>query len=314
MSRVFGLARTYLIGDATAPSGRGPGVFAHVCNDSGGWGKGFVLAINRRWAEPEAAYRSWARSGQEFGLGMVQLVTVEEQLRVANMVAQHGYVSRANPVAIRYGALSRCLSKLWTVYGRLLKICTVLIKGGSGSRGGRNVRAPCDPGSGCPRTWPSGLPRVPSGTGQRPRAGQRWPPRPGPGAGFRLHRAGCGAGRLHTRGVPGSCRGEYRADRQPGRTGRGAAVVMKAASSPGRLSGHGRLLRSGLSSTALPGPGREPSSCTTASGTTSNYGPGCGACWLRCCFDSIWIIRCGGPVRRVPAWRGVVARRRGCWR
>jgi O-acetyl-ADP-ribose deacetylase (regulator of RNase III) len=77
MSRVFGLARTYLIGDATAPSGRGPGVIAHVCNDSGGWGKGFVLAINRRWAEPEAAYRSWARSGQEFGLGMVQLVTVE---------------------------------------------------------------------------------------------------------------------------------------------------------------------------------------------------------------------------------------------
>jgi hypothetical protein len=156
-----------------------PGVIAHVCNDSGGWGKGFVLAINRRWAEPEAAYRSWARSGQEFGLGMVQLVTVEEQLRVANMVAQHGYVSRANPVAIRYGALSRCLSKLWTVYGRLLKICTVLIMGGIGSRGGRNVRAPCDPGSGCPRTWPSGLPRVPSGTGQRPRAGQRWPPRPG---------------------------------------------------------------------------------------------------------------------------------------
>src|SRR5690242_13902921 len=104
MSRVFGFVSTYLIGDATALSGRGPGVIAHVCNDSGGWGKGFVLAINRRWAEPEAAYRSWARSGQEFGLGMVQLVRVDDHLRVANMVAQHGYVSRANPVAIRYDA------------------------------------------------------------------------------------------------------------------------------------------------------------------------------------------------------------------
>ena len=106
------MAITYLSGDATAPAGRRPGVIAHVCNDSGGWGKGFVLAVSRRWPEPEAAYRSWARSGQKFGLGMVQLVRVEDHLSVANMVAQHGYVSRANPVAIRYDALARCLSKL----------------------------------------------------------------------------------------------------------------------------------------------------------------------------------------------------------
>ncbi|MBO0832544.1 MAG: macro domain-containing protein [Actinobacteria bacterium] len=103
---------TYLIGDATAPEGSVPGVIAHVCNDSGGWGKGFVVAISRRWPEPEAAYRRWVRSGQEFGLGMVQLVRVEDDLRVANMVAQHGYVTRANPVAVRYDALAQCLSKL----------------------------------------------------------------------------------------------------------------------------------------------------------------------------------------------------------
>ena len=106
------MAMTYLIGDAAAPHGRGPGVIAHVCNDSGGWGNGFVLAISRRWPEPEAAYRRWARSGQDFGLGMVQLVQVDDRLRVANMVAQHGYVSPANPVAIRYDALAQCLSKL----------------------------------------------------------------------------------------------------------------------------------------------------------------------------------------------------------
>ena len=106
------MAISYLIGDATAPEGRGPSVIAHVCNDAGGWGKGFVLAISRRWPEPEAAYRRWTRSGQEFGLGMVQLVEVEDHLSVANMVAQHGYVSPANPVAIRYDALAQCLSKL----------------------------------------------------------------------------------------------------------------------------------------------------------------------------------------------------------
>jgi hypothetical protein len=43
---------------------------------------------------------------------MVQLVKVEDDLSVANMVAQHGSVSRANPVAIRYDALAQCLSKL----------------------------------------------------------------------------------------------------------------------------------------------------------------------------------------------------------
>lgn len=106
------MAIRYLIGDATAPDRRRPGVIAHVCNDSGGWGKGFVLAISRRWPEPEAAYRRWARGGEQFGLGMLQLVQVADQLSVANMVAQHGYVSRANPVAIRYDALAQCLSKL----------------------------------------------------------------------------------------------------------------------------------------------------------------------------------------------------------
>jgi O-acetyl-ADP-ribose deacetylase (regulator of RNase III) len=103
---------SYRTGDATAPDSQEPGVIAHVCNDSGGWGKGFVLAISRRWPQPEAAYRKWARSGQQFGLGMVQLVQVEDHLAVANMVAQHGYVSQANPVAIRYDALAQCLSKL----------------------------------------------------------------------------------------------------------------------------------------------------------------------------------------------------------
>ncbi len=43
---------------------------------------------------------------------MIQLVKVEDHLCAANMVAQHGYVSRANPVAIRYDALAQCLSKL----------------------------------------------------------------------------------------------------------------------------------------------------------------------------------------------------------
>lgn len=101
-----------MTGDATQVEGPGPHVIAHVCNDSGGWGKGFVLAISRRWRQPEAAYRRWAKSGEGFSLGMVQLVNVADDLLVANMVAQHGYRSASNPVALRYDALDTCLCKL----------------------------------------------------------------------------------------------------------------------------------------------------------------------------------------------------------
>ena len=48
-------------GDATSPQAKGPKIIAHICNDLGGWGKGFVLAISRRWPEPERAYRQWHR-------------------------------------------------------------------------------------------------------------------------------------------------------------------------------------------------------------------------------------------------------------
>lgn len=49
---------TFVRGDATNPQAKGPKVIAHICNDRGAWGKGFVLAISKRWPEPEAAY--WA--------------------------------------------------------------------------------------------------------------------------------------------------------------------------------------------------------------------------------------------------------------
>ncbi len=49
----------YVSGDATRPVGDGCKVIVHICNDRGGWGKGFVLALSKRWKQPEAAYRNW---------------------------------------------------------------------------------------------------------------------------------------------------------------------------------------------------------------------------------------------------------------
>lgn len=103
-----------LKGDATSPQAKGPKLIAHVCNDIGGWGKGFVLAVSRRWPEPERAYRQWhrGRAGNDFGLGATQLVQVRPDIWVANMVGQHGTRTGSDGPPIRYGAVERCLATL----------------------------------------------------------------------------------------------------------------------------------------------------------------------------------------------------------
>ncbi|MFC1403552.1 MULTISPECIES: macro domain-containing protein [Streptacidiphilus] len=104
----------YVRGDATTPLGKGPKVIAHICNDLGGWGKGFVLAVSRRWPEPETAYRRWhrERAGNDFGLGAVQLVQVGPLLWVANMVGQHGIRTGSKGVPVRYEAIDTALGTL----------------------------------------------------------------------------------------------------------------------------------------------------------------------------------------------------------
>ncbi|MFF4454755.1 macro domain-containing protein [Streptomyces goshikiensis] len=103
-----------IAGDATCPQAKGPKIIAHVCNDIGGWGKGFVLAVSKRWPEPEARYREWyrGRSGNDFGLGAVQLVQVKPDVWVANMVGQRGTRTGSSGPPIRYDAVERCLAAL----------------------------------------------------------------------------------------------------------------------------------------------------------------------------------------------------------
>jgi hypothetical protein len=79
----------------------------------GGWGAGFVLAVSRRWAAPEAVYMAEERRT----LGSVQLVEVEDGLYVANLIAQNGFPSREFPCALDYAALSRCLRTLVEIAG-----------------------------------------------------------------------------------------------------------------------------------------------------------------------------------------------------
>ena len=103
----------YIKGDATAPIGSGVKVITHICNDIGGWGKGFVLALSKKWKMPEEAYSQWYKSQEEFTLGAVQFVNVENKLYVANMIGQHGiYKDSKGLPPIRYDAVRQCLKEV----------------------------------------------------------------------------------------------------------------------------------------------------------------------------------------------------------
>jgi O-acetyl-ADP-ribose deacetylase (regulator of RNase III) len=112
----------YVTGDATCPRGDGQKIVAHVVNDQSKWGSGFVLAVSARWPETKELYHDWMSVPVNLSwcqgeglprLGNVQYVQVEEDVQVANLLAQRGV--RHNPQAPRavdYNALHACLQKL----------------------------------------------------------------------------------------------------------------------------------------------------------------------------------------------------------
>lgn len=107
----------YIIGDATYPIGDGKKIIPHICNDIGAFGAGFVLAVSKRWKQPEAMYRA----KKDYILGTVELIQVEPDVYVANMIAQHGIRTQKLPNTegkfvdvppIRYTALLVCLKEV----------------------------------------------------------------------------------------------------------------------------------------------------------------------------------------------------------
>lgn len=126
----------YVKGDATRPQGGGDKILLHICNQEGGWGRGFVTAINQRWPEPEIRversrslpeyiYRSQHAKGNS-KLGDVHFVPMETKdgtnLWIVNMVAQDGYKSEKNPVPLSYVHLGRCLDEVRTFVDQMQKL------------------------------------------------------------------------------------------------------------------------------------------------------------------------------------------------
>jgi hypothetical protein len=97
----------YIIGDATHPTSAGLKFITHISNDCHAWGAGFVLALSKRWPQPEAVYRVT----KVLTLGDIQVIPVEPDITVINMIAQSG-IGRRNGPPIRYPALEQCLKKV----------------------------------------------------------------------------------------------------------------------------------------------------------------------------------------------------------
>jgi O-acetyl-ADP-ribose deacetylase (regulator of RNase III) len=99
----------YVKGDATKPQGDGPKFIIHCCNNIGLWGAGFVLAVSRRWSQPEHYFSMF----EALPLGLVQFVKVTDDITVVNMVGQDGVGRRPDgSPPIDYNAIERCLEKV----------------------------------------------------------------------------------------------------------------------------------------------------------------------------------------------------------
>jgi O-acetyl-ADP-ribose deacetylase (regulator of RNase III) len=142
---------TYLKGDATSPQAKGTKLIIHICNDQGGWGRGFVVAISKRWARPEEKYRAWYHAreplnepepGQivmtsgRFALGETQVVMVQPGIAVVNMIAQAGTHHGSHGPPIRYEALDECLLRV-SCYAESFKASVHAPRIGCGLAGGK---------------------------------------------------------------------------------------------------------------------------------------------------------------------------------
>lgn len=104
----------YLVGDATTPQVgiQDKTIIAHVCNDVGAWGAGFVKALSAKWSTPEDQYKRLGKKNRQ--LGSTQLVVVGNNKYVANIIGQRDIKPNAVGLSpVRYGAIEQGLREVF---------------------------------------------------------------------------------------------------------------------------------------------------------------------------------------------------------
>lgn len=142
-----------VMGDATLPlhvQNKTVAILAHICNNSGYWGAGFVVPLGRLYPEARYAYLGMI----DRHLGRVQYVhanssfinrscapQMRQQLVIANMIAQAGITwKRDGTPPIDYAALRACLgdvAKYVANRGVAAQAVVHMPKIGTGLAGGR---------------------------------------------------------------------------------------------------------------------------------------------------------------------------------
>lgn len=95
-------------------------IIPQINNDLGIAGSGLVMAIKEKWPKAIEAYELWSENGYHkqggtkipFKLGQTQLIKVEDNIYVANMIAQSGIGYYQDLPPIRYQSLEECLLRL----------------------------------------------------------------------------------------------------------------------------------------------------------------------------------------------------------
>ena len=111
---------TIIEGDATEPQTtykKEIVIIPHCCNNEDKWGSGFVLALNKKWSEPEKKYRAFCECNKMARimlpiLGKVCYAKINSYLVVANMIGQDGCKSADNPKPVKYWALASAMREV----------------------------------------------------------------------------------------------------------------------------------------------------------------------------------------------------------
>ena len=93
-------------GDVTNPQRQEEDIIVipHCCNNLKKMGAGVALAIKQKWPKVFDVY-----SNASSNLGTVSYVKVEDDIVIANIIGQKGFIGRNNPKPIKYTALMRAM-------------------------------------------------------------------------------------------------------------------------------------------------------------------------------------------------------------
>ena len=118
---------TTIIGDVTDPQFTAQdeiAVIPHCCNNKNIWGGGFVIALSKKWKQPEQKYRDFCESNISLPiLGKTCFSKVNNHIAVANMIAQNGIISKDNLIPIKYQALVNCMADVGE-YVQMIRVKT----------------------------------------------------------------------------------------------------------------------------------------------------------------------------------------------